>query len=126
MAQCQVRTMPINIPECKIRSAIDLLLSSNSVKVEEPTVNITICSPDVDVVINKQGGICTRCNSMFKSRISLINHIQSCIGSTDVLYGMEDQLDQVDNSRENESEVSPGPIKLKIKTNSPKLNILSN
>ena len=62
----------------KIRSAIDLLLSSDSVEVAEPTVKLTECSPDIDVVMNKQGGICTKCNRMFKSRTSLMNHLDKC------------------------------------------------
>jgi len=67
-----------NSQNSKIRSAIDLLLAFDSVEVTEPTVKLTECSPEVDVVINKQGGICTRCNRMFKSRTSLIGHLEKC------------------------------------------------
>lgn len=79
MSQNQVNyTLINNSHSKKIRSAIDLLLSSDSVEVTEPTVKLTECSPDVDVVMNKQGGICTRCNRMFKSRTSLMNHLEKC------------------------------------------------
>ena len=62
-----------------IRSAIDSLLSSGSTEVPVPTVKLTECSPDVDVVnMNKQGGICTKCNVMFKSRTSLMSHLEKC------------------------------------------------
>jgi hypothetical protein len=84
MAQYQVRTIPTNTQDHKIRSAIDILLSSDSVKVTEPVVKLTECSPEVDVVMNKQGGICTRCNTMFKSRTSLINHIEHCLNNNEV------------------------------------------
>ena len=88
MAQYQVRSIPSNVHDPKIRSAIDMLLSSDSVEVTEPTVQLTECSPDVDVVMNKQGGICTRCNTMFKSRTSLLNHLERC---KDVFEGTEDK-----------------------------------
>lgn len=61
-----------------IRSAIDCLLYSGSIEVPVPTVKLTECSPDVDVVMNKQGGICTKCNAMFKSRTSLMSHLEKC------------------------------------------------
>lgn len=79
MSQSQVRsTQNIVTRSKKIRSAIDLLLSYNSIEVTEPSVKLTECSPDVDVVMNKQGGICTQCNIMFKSKISLMNHLDKC------------------------------------------------
>ena len=28
--------------------------------------------------MNKQGGICTKCNTLFKSKVSLTNHLISC------------------------------------------------
>ena len=126
MAQYQVRSIPSNVHDPKIRSAIDMLLSSDSVEVTEPTVQLTECSPDVDVVMNKQGGICTRCNAMFKSRISLLNHIERCLN---VLEGTED------NESEDESPVQlipngrtkrmNGMIQLKIPAQiSPKLIIV--
>ena len=62
----------------KIRNAIDLLLTSESVKVTDCSIQLTRCSPDIDVVMNKQGGICTKCNLMFKSRISLLSHLERC------------------------------------------------
>ena len=62
----------------KIRSAIDLLLSTNSINIDKPTVQLTECSPDIGVVMNKQGGICTKCNTLFKSKVSLTNHLISC------------------------------------------------
>lgn len=68
----------------KIRSAIDLLLSSELVKCE-PTVELTQCSPHVDVVMNKQGGICTHCNILFKSRTSLLHHLETCNNNNNVI-----------------------------------------
>lgn len=62
----------------KMRSAIDLLLSSDAVEVLNPTVKLTECSSNIDVIINKQGGICTKCNRMFKSKVSLIGHLEKC------------------------------------------------
>lgn len=62
----------------KIRSAIDLLLSVDSINVVEPSVKLTECSPDIGVVMNEQGGICTNCNTLFKSKVSLMNHLISC------------------------------------------------
>ena len=67
-----------NINGKKVKSAIDFLLSSGSTQVPAPTVQLTECSPDVDVVMNKQGGICTKCHAMFKSRTSLISHLEKC------------------------------------------------
>ena len=63
----------------KITSAIDLLISTNSTKVDIPTVQLTECSPDIDVIMNKQGGICTKCETLFKSKVSLVNHVKKCI-----------------------------------------------
>ena len=64
-----------------MRSAIDLLLSSESMEVSEPPVKLTECSPKIDVIMNKQGGICTRCNRLFKSRVSLTSHLVKCYGN---------------------------------------------
>ena len=61
-----------------IRGAIDFLLGSESKTTNETPVVLTECSPEIDVVINKNGGICTKCNIMFKSRVSLINHMEKC------------------------------------------------
>ncbi len=72
-----------NTQSGQIRSAIDSLLSFDSVKVSEPTVQLTECSPDVDVVMNKQGGICTNCNTLFKSKVSLVNH--RCIANNSLI-----------------------------------------
>ena len=63
----------------RMRGAIDSLLTSQSTQVVAPdNIKLTTCSPDIEVVINKQGGICTKCNTMFKSRSSLINHLEKC------------------------------------------------
>ncbi len=63
----------------KIRSAIDSLLTSQSTQVvNSDIIKLTICSPDIEVVMNKQGGICTKCNTMFKSRSSLLSHLEKC------------------------------------------------
>ncbi len=80
MDQQQVSTRSINTQKYKIRSAIDMLLSSDSVEVTEPSVQLTECSPEVDIIMNKQGGICTRCNTMFKSRSALMSHPSRCVG----------------------------------------------
>jgi len=89
----------------KIRSAIDMLLSSDSVKVSEPEVKLTVCSSELDVVINKQGGICTKCNVMFKSRTSLITHIEKCLGSSNIFgLGLTDTdtiIDLINNDKGN-------------------------
>ena len=82
MAQTQVTSRINNISHStEIRSAIDLLLSSDSVEVTEPTVKLTECSPNLEVVVNKRGGICTRCNIMFKSRPFLMGHLERCLGN---------------------------------------------
>ena len=63
----------------KIRSAIDSLLTSQSTQVvNSDNIKLTICSPDIEVVMNKQGGICTKYNTMFKSRTSLLGHLEKC------------------------------------------------
>lgn len=63
----------------KIRFAIDSLLTSQSTQVvNSDDIKLTICSPDIEVVMNKQGGICTKCNTMFKSRTSLLSHLEKC------------------------------------------------
>ncbi len=61
-----------------IRCAIDSLLSSGSTEVLNPTIELTKCSPKLNVVINKQGGICTKCNVLFKSKTSLVLHLKKC------------------------------------------------
>ena len=65
-----------------------MLLCSDSVKVNSVSndfeIKLTECSPEVDVVMNKQGGICTKCNVMFISRISLINHLGKCSAGSEV------------------------------------------
>lgn len=117
MAQYQVGSLSSNPNDHKIRTAINLLLSSNSVKVSDPVnnpvVTLTTCSPDVDVIMNKLGGICTRCNTMFKSRISLLSHIERClVGNYDNNCG---------NNNNNEKRNEPR----QIKSIRPKLIIVS-
>jgi hypothetical protein len=117
MAQYQVRTMTTNPQDHKIRKAIDMLLSSDSVKVTEPVVKLTECSPDVDVVMNKQGGICTRCNTMFKSRASLINHIEQCFNGNEIISTIDDEYsgDEDEDNDTNESNISAPVVRLQIK-----------
>jgi len=62
----------------KIKSAIDYLLNSDSTEVSEPNLKLTECSPDIGVIMNGQGGICGKCNTMFKSKISLTSHLLKC------------------------------------------------
>lgn len=102
-------------PGNKIRSAIDLLLSSDSVKVSDHDIEITKCDPLVDVVMNRQGGICTKCNTLFESRVFLLNHIKNCHdrednGHEDINNGHED----INNDHDT------------INTIRPKLMIVSN
>lgn len=78
MTESQVTYDNQNNHSVKIRSAIDMLLSSDAVIVSEPSVKLTECSPDIDVVMNGQGGICTNCNVMFLSGTSLKNHLKEC------------------------------------------------
>ena len=78
-SQQQVSNTPTNIQNFRIRSAIDILLSSDSVEVTEPSLQLTECSPEVDIIMNKQGGICTRCHTMFKSRSALMSHLNRCV-----------------------------------------------
>lgn len=125
--QNQVSTTPTEKTNDQIRSAIDLLLSSDSVEVKEPLIKLTECSPEVDVVINKLGGICTRCNTMFKSRVSLLNHLEKCdpnfvLSEDDNLNNniSEDNIDE-DNNFDDDQPI----IKLHIKQPSPKLVIVS-
>ena len=61
-----------------IKSAIDILLASDCSQVKESSIGLTKCSPDLNVIISKQGGICVKCNRMFKSKVSLDNHINNC------------------------------------------------
>lgn len=63
----------INAPQ----KALNKLLFSDCVKISDTNIQITSCSPDVDVIINKKGGICTKCKKFFKSNISLHSHIQT-------------------------------------------------
>lgn len=64
-------------PETDINLVIDGLFSDN-LKTVNSNLSLNICSPSVDVIIINQGGICTKCNSMFKSKISLVNHLEKC------------------------------------------------
>jgi len=65
-----------------IKLAIDSLLFSNSSETEESPIKITECSSVLDAVINnKQGGICTNCNALFKSQAFLVNHISKCLSN---------------------------------------------
>lgn len=119
--QNQVSTTSTEKNNNQIRSAIDLLLSSDSVEVKEPLIKLTECSPDVDVVINKSGGICTRCNTMFKSRVSLLNHLKKC--DPNFVLDNDDISDDDDISEEDVIKLN---IKQpNIKPPSPKLVIVS-
>ena len=61
----------------ELSSVIDSLFSNNLETVNSnPSLNQ--CSPTVDVIMVNQGGICAKCNSMFKSKISLVNHLEKC------------------------------------------------
>jgi hypothetical protein len=115
MTQGQVSLHPVNSHDMKIKSAIYMLLSSESVEVSEPTVQLTECSPDVEVVINKQGGICTRCNSMFKSRSSLLNHIKHCF---------KQEIEYLDQESEEEYNLNTQEKVIKLSTNRPRLVIV--
>ena len=118
MDQQQVKTTVSNNHNCKIKSAIDILLSSDSVKVEEQSFKLTECSPDIDVIINKQGGICTKCNSMFKSRSSLLNHLTKCLSDKSL-----DEFGYISNDMEDNT-VDDNIITLK--TNPSKHNLTGN
>lgn len=76
----------------KIKSAIDYLLNSDSTEVSEPNLKLTECSPDIEVIMNGQGGICGKCNTMFKSKISLTSHLSKCS------YGQNDEESEKDSS----------------------------
>ena len=62
----------------KMKFAIDSLLTSDSTEASEPNFKLTECSPDVGVIMSGQGGICAKCNTMFKSKISLSSHLLRC------------------------------------------------
>lgn len=64
-----------------LRSAIDSLLTSGSCEVSEPCVKLTECNPDIGIIMSGQGGICTNCNVMFKTKTSLTNHLTRCVPS---------------------------------------------
>ncbi len=85
-----------------LRSAIDFLLTSDSCQVSEPSVKLTECSPDVGVVMDGQGGICTKCGIVFKSKTSLTNHILKCL----IGYKIEDNFEnkEDDSSDRNNSD----------------------
>ena len=87
-----------------MRFAIDLLLSSKSMEVSEPTVKLTECSPEIEVIMNKQGGICTRCNRMFKSRVSLTGHLIKCYNESngDESNGGENNNKNNENNNNNQ------------------------
>ena len=71
----QVSSTSLDDPgDMKIKSAINLLLFSKSIKTSQPSIQLTKCSTDFDIIMHNNGGICTRCNIMFKSKISLLNH----------------------------------------------------
>jgi len=106
----------INSNNGKIRSAIDLLLSTNSINVVEPTVQLTECSPDIGVVMKKQGGICTNCNTLFKSKVSLMNHLMTC----NPLNSNIDLITNVTQNKQLSTESTPPRIK------GPNLVIVSN
>jgi len=78
---------------------IDMLLSSGAVNLSEPTIQLTTCSPNVDVVINGQGGICTSCNLLFLSRSSLVNHLEKCSPGNNI-FSKENKSDYIDNDND--------------------------
>lgn len=114
-----------NPHNAKIGLAIDLLLSSDSVEISEPTIRLTQCSTDIDVIMNKQGGICTNCGTLFKSGPSLINHVAACNPSSRTLKidddcGCGDSSEDTVDMENNTNSVSNSPI------STPKLVIVSN
>lgn len=108
----------------KIRSAIDFLLTSQSTQVISENIQLTTCSPDIEVVMNKQGGICTKCNTMFKSRTSLIGHLEKCG------IKLSSVIPDYDSSHENVSKIITLSIKpanlVNNSINKPKLIIMNN
>jgi len=97
MASVQVSSTSYNnndimASDGRIKTAINSLLFSQATQVEQPTIQLTQCSPDVDVVMIKQGGICTRCNSMFKSRTSLMTHIEKCYNTQPIVVNSRNNI----------------------------------
>jgi hypothetical protein len=67
-----------NLYDLNIKAAINTLLLRGATQVNNHNVKLIECSPNIDVVMNKKGGICTKCNAMFKSKISLQGHLEKC------------------------------------------------
>jgi len=86
-----------------LRNAIDCLLTSDSCQVSEPSVKLTECSPDIGVVMDGQGGICTKCGIVFKSKTSLTNHLLKCV------IGYSSDSFEKNNSNEKDDSSGDGP-----------------
>jgi hypothetical protein len=100
----------------KVRSDIDILLSSGAVNLSEPTIQLTTCSPDVDVVINGQGGICTSCNLLFLSRSSLMGHLEKCSPGNNIFTKENKTYDSCEEYSDKSKKKSKGP-RLIVKSN---------
>lgn len=58
---------------------INVLLFSDCVKTSTSNIQLNSCSSDIKVIINKTGGVCTKCRKFFKSDISLNGHLSKCL-----------------------------------------------
>lgn len=58
---------------------INVLLFSDCVKTSTSNIQLILCSSDIKVIINKTGGVCTKCRKFFKSDISLNGHLSKCL-----------------------------------------------
>ena len=91
-----------------VKSAINFLLMSGSEKMSEPPVTLTQCSPSIDIIMNKQGGICVKCNTNFKSKVSLMEH--NCNGNEDGNYDTDNSI----NDSTNTNSISKPKLKLMV------------
>lgn len=96
---------------------INSLLTANATEADDELMTFTECSPNIEVVVNKQGGICIKCNKMFKSRVSLVSHVEKCIGKK---FDYINRFGNIKNNKENNKE------KGKNNKNSEKSNEKSN
>ena len=97
-----------NTGPCEIKLAVDNLFKSSNKTYENKKdiggntnpIKLRVCSSDIDIVMDKHGGICTKCNISFKSKLSLRNHLEKC-RSADQTY-VKDFINDLTNDLTND------------------------
>ena len=92
-----------NTGPCEIKLAVDNLFKSSNKTYENKQaspIKLRVCSSDIDIVMDKHGGICTKCNISFKSKLSLRNHLEKC-RSADQTY-VKDFINDLTNDLTND------------------------